>query len=227
MNWKLKLASLGSILSLAAGSLWADARGPAIIPLPQKMEDQPGSFVLRSGPAAPGPALETATKILVNTGAEETGRYLAAELRRRTFGGFDVLPGMEPREQGNIRLILEKARAGGGDEGYSLSVAPEGVTIRARATAGLFYGAQSFLQLLPVADESGRPSTHCLIPCLRIQDQPRFRWRGLMLDVSRHFFNKDEVERLLDEMAWYKLNVFHWHLVDDQGWRIEIKKYPA
>jgi hexosaminidase len=90
----------------------------------------------------------------------------------------------------------------------------------------LFYGAQSFLQLLPTTDQGGTRPAIWSVPCLHIDDQPRFRWRGLMLDVSRHFFTKEEVERLLDEMAWHKLNVFHWHLVDDQGWRLEIKKYP-
>src|SRR6202034_3042404 len=82
-------------------------------------------------------------------------------------------------------------------------------------------------QLLPADIEAGGKTVAVLnVPCVAIKDSPRFRWRGLMLDVSRHFFDKKEVERFLDLMAMYKLNTFHWHLTDDQGWRIEIKKYP-
>lgn len=101
-------------------------------------------------------------------------------------------------------------------EGYQLKVTANGVTITASTAAGAYYGAQTLLQL--VKDKS--------IPCVNIQDEPRIAWRGFMLDVSRHFFDKDEVKARLDEMAALKLNVFHWHLTDDHGWRIEIKKYP-
>ncbi len=208
MNWIRKLHCPGWIFSLLAGAIFANAQAPAIIPLPQTMVVEPGSFVLRA----------ERTKILVNTGAEETGRYLAGELRRRASVEAEVVAEAKTQEKGNIVLKLDEANPSYGAEGYALTVTPETVTIRAGASAGLFYGVQSFLQLLP--------STNGSIPCVRIEDQPRFRWRGLMLDVSRHFFAKKEVMRLLDEMAWHKLNVFHWHLVDDQGWRIEIKKYP-
>jgi hexosaminidase len=193
----------------------ADAEAPAIIPLPQEVRLQPGSFALRSG-----------TKIRVDSGTEATGRYLAAEVRRRTSLECDIVPGAKARAGGNIELTLQGANPALGEEGYTLTVAPEGVTIQATNSAGLFYGAQTFLQLLPVVEQSGTRPTIWSVPCIHIDDQPRFRWRGLMLDVSRHFFTKEEVERLLDEMAWHKLNVFHWHLVDDQAWRLEIKKYP-
>ena len=105
---------------------------------------------------------------------------------------------------------------------------PNSVVVRAPHQTGLFYGVQTLLQLLPpeIFSSNVVANVSWEIPCLHIEDKPRFKWRGLMLDVSRHFFNKDEVERLLDEMALHKLNTFHWHLVDDQGWRIEIKKYP-
>ena len=215
MNWNLKLRGLGSIFILLAGALWADAQAPAIIPLPQSLEVQPGSFVLRA-----------AAKIVVNSDADQTGRYLAGELRRRASVDLPVIPEANAQGTGNIELKLQDAGSSLGDEGYTLAVAPDGVTIRARTPAVLFYGVQSLLQLLPLTDANGGGSPNWLIPCVRVEDQPRFRWRGLMLDVSRHFFTKNEVERLLDEMAWHKLNVFHWHLVDDQGWRIEIKKYP-
>src|SRR5205823_1260835 len=92
---------------------------------------------------------------------------------------------------------------------------------------GMFYGVQSLLQLLPPQVFAQRPVTNVdwVIPCVYIQDYPRFTWRGMMLDVSRHFFTKDEVKQVLDTMAWHKLNTFHWHLVDDHGWRIQILSY--
>ena len=101
-------------------------------------------------------------------------------------------------------------------EGYLLEVTPRGVTVTAATPAGAFYGCQTLRQLM----------TGKTLPCLRIQDAPRMAWRGFMLDVSRHFFDKTEVKAVLDQMAALKLNVFHWHLTDDNGWRIEIKKYP-
>src|SRR5208282_2318771 len=115
-----------------------------------------------------------------------------------------------------------------GTEGYQLAMNSEAVFIRAATTAGLFYGAQTLLQLLPPEIFSTNPVTNTdwQMPCVQIEDWPRFKWRGLMLDVSRHFFSKSEVETILDAMALHKLNVFHWHLTDDQGWRIKLKKYP-
>nr|MCU0404297.1 family 20 glycosylhydrolase [Chitinophagaceae bacterium] len=108
------------------------------------------------------------------------------------------------------------------DEGYTLKVSPTAVAISANTGAGLFYGVQSFLQMIPVKITGNVAA----IPACTIADYPRFGWRGLMLDVSRHFFTVDEVKKYIDLMAQYKLNVFHWHLTDDQGWRIEIKSYP-
>ena len=127
-----------------------------------------------------------------------------------------------------IVLTTENAKADLGAEGYELSVTPGAVTIRAATQAGLFYGGHTLLQLLPPEIFSTNVVKHFnwQTRCVQITDQPRFGWRGLMLDVSRHFFTKPEVEQLLDVMALHKLNTFHWHLVDDNGWRIEIKKYP-
>lgn len=120
-----------------------------------------------------------------------------------------------------IDLVLEN---GGSDfdtsiERYSLDISPEKVQIKAKSAQGIFHGIQSFRQIL-AAYPDGR------IPAWSIQDQPRFEWRGMHLDVSRHFFSVDEVKKYIDYLALYKLNTFHWHLTEDQGWRIEIKKYP-
>jgi hexosaminidase len=102
------------------------------------------------------------------------------------------------------------------------------VVIRAPAPAGLFYGVQTLFQLLPLEIFSSNRVQNVAwqIPCVQIEDWPRFKWRGIMFDVSRHFFSKAEVETVLDTMALHKFNTFHWHLTDDHGWRIEIKKYP-
>ena len=214
MNWNRTLSQLACILALAAGLARSEAQSPAIIPLPQKMEVGHGSFEIGAG-----------TLIVARAGAAETGQYLAAELNRRIGMAPKLAVDADAPVKGNMELTMADANPSLGDEGYLLSVTPDSVTIRARTAAGLFYGAQSLLQLLPLP-EAGSKSSAPSLPSVFVEDQPRFHWRGLMLDVSRHFFNKDEVKRLLDEMAWHKMNVFHWHLVDDQGWRIEIKKYP-
>lgn len=116
-----------------------------------------------------------------------------------------------------------------GAEGYRLTVTAQEIAIRGGGVAGVFYGWQTLRQLLPPDIERfGRNADggRVTVPAVEIEDQPRFRWRGAHLDVSRHFSPVDEVKKFIDLMALHKLNVFHWHLVDDQGWRVEIKKYP-
>ncbi|MDD3789289.1 MAG: family 20 glycosylhydrolase [Petrimonas sp.] len=129
----------------------------------------------------------------------------------------------------NIQLVLNKTADGKiGDEGYALSVTSSGVVIKANKPAGLFYGVQTLLQLFPPQIESAKVQENVSwqVPQVEITDYPRVGWRGLMLDVSRHFFTVDEVKRYIDDMAKYKYNRFHWHLTDDEGWRIEIKSLP-
>ncbi|MCW3072547.1 MAG: hypothetical protein JWO44_2437 [Bacteroidetes bacterium] len=106
-------------------------------------------------------------------------------------------------------------------EYYDLKITKKGVTIKSNAAAGSFYAVQSLIQLLPL-----EKSRRLLVPCLQVFDAPRYKWRGMHLDCSRHFFTKEEVKKYIDYLAMYKMNTFHWHLTDDQGWRIEIKKYP-
>ncbi len=115
-----------------------------------------------------------------------------------------------------------------GEEGYNLNVGNEIIRIVANTEAGLFYGFQTLLQLMPPGIEDSISFTHKTIeiPCVEITDYPRFQWRGLMLDVCRHFFTIDELKRMIDEMVQYKFNVLHLHLSDDQGWRIGIKALP-
>jgi len=113
-------------------------------------------------------------------------------------------------------------------EGYVLTVAPEKILIESNTGAGIFYGLQSLIQLLPpeVYSAGNAANTKFSVPCLEIKDHPRFSYRGMHLDVSRHFFPKEFIYQYIDLIAMYKMNVFHWHLTDDNGWRIEIKKYP-
>ncbi|WP_207425430.1 beta-N-acetylhexosaminidase [Pedobacter sp. SYSU D00535] len=115
-----------------------------------------------------------------------------------------------------------------GQEGYRLAVSGKGIVIRANTAAGLFYGAQTLIQLFPKEIEGEKPATgvRWRVPNVEIIDYPRFSWRGMMFDVSRHYFTKEEVKRFIDNMVKYKYNLLHLHLTDDEGWRIEIKSLP-
>jgi hexosaminidase len=222
---KYRFETLVAFLCLACSSAPAsEAAPPAIIPLPQKMEANPGVFELRlSGSGFHGP-----TKILADSTMQDTARYLAARL---TKSSGHELPVKTAAESGQVKdailLTTSGAKPELGPEGYELTVTPQGVVIRATDSAGAFYGVQTLLQLLPPEIFAASPNPRAIsVPYVHIEDQPRYKWRGFMLDVSRHFFTKAEVEQILDVMALHKMNSFHWHLVDDQGWRVEIKKYP-
>nr|HMQ45071.1 beta-N-acetylhexosaminidase [Mariniflexile sp.] len=114
------------------------------------------------------------------------------------------------------------------DEAYELIVNSDNITIKAKSYSGFLYAMETIRQLLPVDIESNTvlKNTDWIIPNLTINDEPRFKWRGLHLDVARHFFKKEYIKQTIDMLAMHKMNVFHFHLVDDQGWRIEIRKYP-
>ncbi len=146
--------------------------------------------------------------------------------RLRTSTGY-ALP-VKAEGQGISFVINPSLKERLGEEGYLLESSTAGVRIEAAEQAGLFYAGQTLLQLLPAEAFSATAVTGVkwVIPAVSIEDQPRFGWRGFMLDESRQFFGVEHVKRLLDTMALYKLNRFHWHLTDDEGWRIEIKAYP-
>ncbi|MEN7547429.1 glycoside hydrolase family 20 protein [Rapidithrix thailandica] len=154
------------------------------------------------------------------------------EIVRHLTGLFKTVAGWEPEvkvgEKATKNAVVLSTKEGMGEEAYELTVTPELITMQASAPAGFFYGIQTLRQLLPVQIEgtSLAENTKWLVPEIHISDAPRFVWRGFMLDVSRHFFTKEEVKKVIDYMAMHKMNTFHWHLIDDQGWRIEIKKYP-
>jgi hexosaminidase len=177
-----------------------------IVPLPSKVVPSAGAFQIASELA-----------IAAAPEACSVAAYLAAEWEKRT-GWYP-----DNGEAGALSLLLHPTAASGGDESYELEVTPRSVAIRAPKPAGLFYGAQTLLQLLDLEIAAGHG---CVLPCVSIKDSPRYPWRGFMLDSSRHFHTPDTIRRILDQMAYLKLNVLHWHLIDDQGWRIEIKRYP-
>jgi len=205
------------------------AAAPALVPLPQQMTLQPGTYTLCAAQTIRGAPTVSPTKILVGEEARSTGEYLALTLFKSTGSRFEVATnaGAAGVPQA-ILLTTNGALAGLGTEGYELTVETNSVVIRAPAAAGLFYGVQSLLQLLPPEIYSALPVTTVAwtAPCVYIQDAPRFPWRGFMLDSVRHFWNVDEVRQLIDGMTVHKLNTLHWHLTDDSGWRIEIKKWP-
>jgi hexosaminidase len=147
------------------------------------------------------------------------GNLLAGYIREATGKEFPVEDNAGQAEHG-IHLVLE-SETSLGDEGYDLSITTDSVQLSASCPAGLFYGAQTLRQLLPT-----NPSSTVSLPGLSIRDRPRFEWRGVMLDVARHFFSVDDVKRYIDLTSHYKLNRLHLHLSDDQGWRIEIKSWP-
>jgi hexosaminidase len=186
----------------------------SIIPQPAEIRQGKGSFRLRSG----------TTISYGNPAAKDIAEKLALKLNHATGFTIKTVEGKRGTIQFNINAD-ENTRLG--KEGYSLSVTSKNVIISANQPAGLFYGMQSLLQLLPQEIESAAPvKADWLVPVVNIIDYPRFAWRGMMLDVSRNFFSKDEVEKYIDQIARFKFNTFHWHLADDNGWRIEIKSLP-
>jgi hexosaminidase len=221
-----RICALCAALALAAtcvtGPIGSKTTGSSVVPAPLSLEARPGTFTL--GPSASIVVPEDQPAVLP----------VASALRDLLSRSAGVEPGIDvssesPAAAGSITLRLEDLGARLGNEGYLLDVESESVSIRAAAPAGLFYGIQTLRQLLPVfkGKAAGAPESGTLtLPCVSVEDQPRFPWRGGHLDCSRHFFPKEFVKRWIDILARHKLNVFHWHLTDDQGWRIEIKKYP-
>lgn len=191
-----------------------DKRFTAIIPKPVSLKAEAGFFKLKNG-----------MYVSALGEAQNTAKHLITSLSAST--GFTFKSNVK---NGDIRLefLIQKDTALG-NEGYYLKVSPAGISISANHQAGLFYGVQTLLQLLPKEIASGKVVTtpvEWTIPSVSIMDKPSFGWRGLMFDVSRHFFTKQEVKQFIDEMVRYKFNLLHLHLTDDQGWRIQIKSLP-
>jgi hexosaminidase len=185
---------------------------PPIIPAPAEAFPEAGQF-----------ALSATTPVIASGDAAAIANYFT-DLVKRTKGidlavrekGDESTPGITFEVSGTVKT----------PEGYALIVKPEGILVMAHDNRGLLYGAVSLWQLLTAAPASNGASTAVEVPAMTIGDEPRFAWRGLMLDSVRHFQSKEFVKKFIDWMALHKLNVLHWHLTDDQGWRLQIKKYP-
>jgi hexosaminidase len=192
---------------------------PALIPLPASVVPASGTFELTA-----------ATSIVVDTADPEAsaiGRTLAEALRPATGLELQVLIASAASSTGGIHLELSDADPSLGDEGYRLTVTPEQVILSAPRPAGLFFGVQTLRQLLPASiDSADAQRGPFRLPSLTIRDAPRFAWRGAMLDLARHFFSVEDIERFIDRIALYKMNRLHLHLTDDQGWRIAIRAWP-
>lgn len=172
-------------------------------------------------------ALNSRTVVRFSQGARSEAEFFAEWLRLSS--GLPVPLQQLPGSGSNyIDFVLSADRDDLGSEGYRLQVTRGGIHAEAKTGAGLFYAAQTLRQLLPAAAFSPQSATLAKwsFPCLEITDIPRFAWRGMHLDVSRHFYPAAFIKKYIDLLAVYKMNVFHWHLVDDGGWRLEIKKYP-
>ncbi|WP_089680805.1 beta-N-acetylhexosaminidase [Catalinimonas alkaloidigena] len=196
----------------------AQAPSVAIIPQPVSLEKGQGTFPLVS-----------ATSIVVPSGqpdVQKIGTYLSDEIQPATGYQLKVTETLSP--SAIVLTLNAQPDAALGEEGYRLEATAQQITIAANQPAGLFYGVQSLLQLLPKEIESDTKAegVEWAIPAVTITDAPRFGWRGIMLDVSRHFYTQEEVKAFIDHIARYKFNRFHWHLTDDQGWRVEIKSLP-
>ena len=146
--------------------------------------------------------------------------YLQEGIKRKTGLDLKIATTTQAKSQINLSLVDPNTTVFNREQ-YSLSVTTEFLQIQSGAKNGLFYGIQTLLQLLPYESKS-----EFKIPMIEIADRPKFSWRGMHLDVCRHFFSKEFIKKYIDYLAQYKMNTFHWHLTDDQGWRIEIKKYP-
>jgi hexosaminidase len=204
------------LILVVCSQVWADIN---IIPRPNNIKAMDGNFVL-----------SPATIILYDgEEAKSVAQYLSNYLSvpigtKLEIGAFAD----KENPEGNLLITTEGKPIKVDVENYQLSVSPKSIVLKAQSRKGLFYAVQSLLQLMP-AEVFAHEKQHMdewVVPCLEIDDSPAMPWRGYMLDVSRHFFPKETILRQIDLLALYKINRFHLHLTDDQGWRVEIKKYP-
>ncbi len=215
---KIKPTTLVLLLGLLAFKAYS-AEEPSIIPLPQQLLVKEGTF-----------SIDSSTRVCLsgeNRELRSSAEHFASLIRQSSGIELPIDQLASCKDQVNAVLLVLDDR-GLGAEGYELVVGENGIKITARTSQGIFYGLQSVRQLLPPQVESPEQvkGLELLVPFVQIKDRPRYAWRGLMLDESRHFFGKAYVKKLLEQMAALKMNVFHWHLTDAPGWRLEVKKYP-
>lgn len=209
-----------SLLLFFSVSVFAQKTNVAdmLIPEPVSVTSGTGNFLLTS---------KAVIHVMSsNADAKRVGNYVAEKLKRATGYSVPVQFSSKKMSNGiNLSLINDATL---GNEGYHLNVTPQEISISANKPAGLFYGMETLYQLFPkeINDSSVAKNIKWNVPVCKVTDYPRFGWRGLMLDVSRHFFTKKQVKEFIDQMVLYKFNLLHLHLTDDEGWRIEIKGLP-
>lgn len=217
----MKVSCLIVLCSLLLNTSFGQSTEISLIPQPVSLEKKSGQFQLTASTGIVSPdnsnnEVQSVTAMFSNVIRRSTGYPAPVQASKNDLSS-------------TITFSLNKSKdAVLGKEGYVVDVAPNAITVSANEPAGLFYGAQTLLQLLPkeIESKSVVQSMSWTAPAVRVTDFPRFGWRGLMFDVSRHFFTKQEVKDFIDEMVKYKMNLLHLHLTDDEGWRIEIKSLP-
>jgi hexosaminidase len=196
---------LGAAVTAAAEPL-------PLIPQPVLVQAGEGSF-----------SFSAATAIRYNPQLDAEAKLFAADLGKLTGRETQTVRMDSKGKQSSEILIDLDASLELPPSGYQFEITPTTVRITGKDSAGAYYGTRTLLQLLPADKLSGETA---MLPAVKITDYPRFGWRGMMLDVGRHFYPVGDIKRFIDGLAFHKINVFHWHLSEDQGWRIEIKKYP-
>ncbi len=206
----LKPLALAIIVGLSSCISKIDTQRVSIIPQPVSIKGEKGEFTI-----------DPNTILVYNDDSLSWLASYASNLWKQ-YLGYPLQQSMRPKEQTSNYISIKinsKTDDIIGDEGYTLEIKSDRVSIAANSMAGALYGVQTFYQLLSTNPKG-------IIPCLSITDYPRFAYRGMHLDVARHFHPVDFIYKMIDHMAIHKLNTFHWHLIDDQGWRLEIKKHP-
>ncbi len=224
MSHRTRIVALVVTAVLSVGGLAQTLRAQAVdpsrysvIPRPEVLSARDGQFTIRR-----------TTIIRADDPFIDVGHRLARDIADATGFDLTVQRGATSSPTNTIRLVHDKTLAARGREAYALDITPKSIVIRASDAAGAFYGLQSVRQLLPpaVLRTALVKRVAWTVPAVHIVDAPRFSWRGAHLDAGRHFMPKEFVKKYIDLLAMHKLNRFHWHLTEDQGWRIEILKYP-
>ncbi len=198
-----------SVFALFLTLVDSQAQQLSIIPEPAEVTMGKGNFTISHS-----------TVLVVRNGVDKNTADFFNDYLKKNFG-FS-LKNVKSAQSNFIELTTLQTLVAGKEGAYSLIVSPKGIAIKGQTASGTFCGMQTLIQLLPVT----KGSSKFLIPVVSITDAPRFQYRGMHLDCGRHFFSVDFVKRYIDYLALQKFSTFHWHLTDDQGWRIEIKKYP-
>ena len=201
-----------SVLLAAAACAPKNVQTINVVPYPNEVQVKPGGFCVAGADVKYDAAADERTKSLIDAFAQQLSLVTGAE-------------SAVSETNGEIAFILDAEMP---HEAYTLNVTKKGVEVKASGLNGFNYAIQTIKQMLPVEvfGKAAAADKEWTLPCVKINDAPRFGYRGLHMDVSRHFFDMDEVKRYLDIMEVHKLNTLHWHITDDQGWRLEIKKYP-